>query len=40
VRAERFGAGSGRIYTIAVESRDFSGNASIGTVTIAVPYSQ
>ena len=38
LRAERSGTGSGRVYTITVESRDHSGNASIKTVTVAVPH--
>ena len=38
VRAERSGSGSDRVYTITVESRDFSGNASRKTVTVTVPH--
>ena len=37
LRAERSGHGPGRVYTISVESRDDSGNATIQTVTVAVP---
>jgi hypothetical protein len=38
LRAERAGRGSGRVYTITVESRDFSGNASVETVAVTVPH--
>ena len=38
LRAERSGTGSGRFYTITVGSRDRSGNASVETVTVAVPH--
>ncbi len=38
LRAERSGNGSGRVYTITLESRDASGNASQRTVTVAVPH--
>ena len=38
LRAERAGGGSGRVYTVIVESRDFSGNASARTVEVAVPH--
>jgi len=38
LRAERAGNGNGRVYTITVESRDASGNASIRTVTVTVPH--
>ena len=37
LRAERSGRGTGRIYTITVESRDSSGNAAVQTVTVFVP---
>jgi arabinan endo-1,5-alpha-L-arabinosidase len=37
VRAERSGLGTGRTYTISVESEDFSGNVSTQTVTVQVP---
>lgn len=38
LRAERSGGNSGRIYTIAVESRDASGNRSVWTATVTVPH--
>ncbi len=38
LRAERSGNGSGRIYTITVESRDASGNVATRTVTVSVPH--
>lgn len=38
LRAERAGGGSGRVYTITVESRDASGNASVQTVLVTVPH--
>ena len=37
VRSERSGEGTGRIYTITVESRDSFGNAALQTVTVTVP---
>ena len=40
VRAERAGGGNGRVYTITVESRDASGNASVQAVTVTVPHNQ
>jgi HYR domain len=40
LRAERQGDGSGRVYTITVESRDFSGNKSARTVTVSAPKNQ
>ena len=38
LRAERSGKSAGRVYTITLESRDASGNASQRTVTVAVPH--
>ena len=38
LRAERAGGGSGRVYTITVESRDGAGNASTRTVEVRVPH--
>ena len=38
LRAERSGSGGDRVYTIVVESRDASGNASTGSVTVIVPH--
>jgi hypothetical protein len=38
VRAERSGQGNGRVYTITVESRDASGNASTRAVTVTVAH--
>jgi hypothetical protein len=40
LRAERAGGGSGRLYTITVECRDASGNASAGKVFVSVPHDQ
>ena len=40
LRAERSGAGTGRIYTITVEAADSAGNLSTKTVTVTVPLSQ
>jgi hypothetical protein len=40
LRAERSGAGSGRIYTITVECTDQSGNSSTDTETVTVPHDQ
>jgi rhamnogalacturonan endolyase len=38
LRAERASEGSGRIYTITVESRDAFGNTSTRTVEVSVPH--
>jgi hypothetical protein len=38
LRAERSGQGSGRVYTINVESRDRFGNASLRTAAVEVPH--
>ena len=40
LRAERSGNGTGRIYTIAVQCTDASGNSSTKTVTVSVPHDQ
>jgi rhamnogalacturonan endolyase len=40
LRAERSGAGTGRVYTISVEARDASGNVTVDTVTVSVPFSR
>jgi len=40
LRAERSGAGAGRLYTIIVEATDLTGNAAYGTVTVSVPKNQ
>lgn len=38
LRAERSGAGDGRIYTITVECADASGNSAQGAVEVGVPH--
>ena len=40
LRAERSGTGSGRIYSVEMVCRDFSGNASTARTTITVPKSR
>lgn len=40
VRRERSGAGNGRVYTVVIEARDHSGNATRRLVTITVPHDQ
>jgi PKD repeat protein len=40
LRAERSGAGSGRIYTITYQATDVSGNSATTSVTIDVPHNQ
>lgn len=39
LRAERSGAGSGRIYTLAVVCEDAAGNAAQGSAAVEVPHS-
>ena len=38
LRKERSGTGTGRIYTIVVESTDISGNVTLSTTTVTVPH--
>ncbi|HEX2121941.1 MAG TPA: nuclease, partial [Thermoanaerobaculia bacterium] len=40
LRAERLGAGTGRIYTIAITATDGDGNTSTATTTVTVPRDQ
>ena len=40
LRADRFGTGIGRIYTITATASDLGGNTSTSTVTCAVPHDQ
>jgi predicted outer membrane repeat protein len=40
LRAERSGAGSGRIYTITYQAVDCSGNAAVASATVTVPHDQ
>ena len=40
LRAERNGSGTGRVYTIVVESTDSSRNSKTGTTTVTVPHDQ
>lgn len=40
LRSERAGPGTGRIYTITVQSSDASGNVSTATTTVVVPHDQ
>src|ERR1043166_1977117 len=40
LRAERSGKGSGRIYTIAIQAKDTSGNTASKTLTVTVPHDQ
>jgi X-Pro dipeptidyl-peptidase len=40
LRAERAGSGSGRVYTITIESRDASGNSSTVSVNVLVPHNR
>ncbi|CAL94101.1 ExeM/NucH family extracellular endonuclease [Azoarcus olearius] len=39
LRAERAGHGSGRIYTLTYEARDYAGNTRTATTTVTVPHS-
>ncbi|GEM_PF-1909993 len=40
LRAERSGAGNGRVYTITVQASDAAGNTSTSVVTVSAPKSQ
>jgi hypothetical protein len=40
LRADRLGAGSGRVYTITVQCTDEKGNTASRTVTVTVPHDQ
>ncbi len=40
LRADRDGAGDGRVYTLYIEAIDASGNRSVSTVTVTVPHDQ
>ena len=40
LRAERSGAGTGRVYQVTYAARDASGNASSSTATVTVPHDQ
>jgi hypothetical protein len=40
LRAERFGNGHGRIYTIKIQCRDTAGNTSTGTAQVVVPHNR
>lgn len=40
LRAERSGAGSGRVYTVRVQCEDNYGNASSASTTVTVPHSR
>jgi len=40
LRAERSGAGSGRIYTITYQAVDDSGNIAVASATVTVPHDQ
>ena len=40
LRAERAGSGSGRVYSVEMTCRDFSGNSSTARTTVTVPKSQ
>jgi hypothetical protein len=38
LRAERSGAGSGRVYTITYQATDIAGNTSVASATVTVPH--
>ena len=40
LRAERSGAGSGRVYTVTYEATDIAGNATTASSTVAVPHNK
>lgn len=40
LRAERFGRGNGRVYTVVFDVTDASGNVSSGSCKVAVPHDQ
>lgn len=40
LRAERSGQGSGRVYTVTIETTDAAGNVTSSTTTVSVPKSQ
>jgi len=40
LRSERSGTGTGRVYTITVESSDATGNKSTASTTVVVPHDQ
>jgi large repetitive protein len=40
LRAERGGAGSGRVYTLTYKGMDVAGNSALCATTVSVPHSQ
>jgi hypothetical protein len=40
LRAERSGAGSGRVYTITYEARDIAGNSTTASASVIVPHNK
>jgi hypothetical protein len=40
LRSERSGTGTGRVYTVTVESSDVAGNKSTASATVLVPHDQ